>query len=484
MLFGELCRGWLQVPSKWRTLEISGLECDSRRVKRGDVFVAVPGETTDGHRYIQQAVEAGAVAVLGEERLPRRVAPYFRVADARQALGNAASCFYRHPSRVIDVVGVTGTKGKTTTTWLLDTILRQAGAVTGLFGTIENRIASRTFKATNTTAGCLDIHRWLRELADADGSHATLEVSSHALQQRRIAAVNLRCAIFTNISPEHLDYHKTFERYLESKTALFAMLPSSSVAVLPREVRYAQYIAERTKAAICWYGGDLQDSVRRVRTGPRGIEFVWKGMPVHSRLWGHHNLLNAVAAMTAAECLGVSPREIVRGVEEAIRPPGRLEEVNSPAPFRVVVDYAHTDGSLDAVLRALRPLTRGRLITIFGCGGDRDRTKRPRMGRVAEAHSDQIIVTSDNPRSEPPDRIMCEIAAGLEREGDAVFVEDRREAIGLGIRMARRGDTVLIAGKGHESYQELRDRVIDFDDRKVAVEFLEELVMSAQGLGV
>jgi UDP-N-acetylmuramoyl-L-alanyl-D-glutamate--2,6-diaminopimelate ligase len=216
--------------------------------------------------------------------------------------------------------------------------------------------------------------------------------------------------------------------------------------------------------------------VERVRVGSEGMSFRWKGLPVQSRLWGFHNLLNCLGAMACAECMGFTRDEIVKGIESAVPPPGRLEEVATGGSFRVFVDYAHTDGSLETVLRALRPMTRGRLITIFGCGGDRDRTKRPRMGRVAEQWSDHVVITSDNPRTEDPEQIIREIAGGLERPDDAVFIVDRKEAIGLGIRMAREHDTVLIAGKGHETYQEFHDKKVHFDDREVARDFLSEVL--------
>jgi UDP-N-acetylmuramoyl-L-alanyl-D-glutamate--2,6-diaminopimelate ligase len=484
MRLRELLKGWLDVPVRFKNLDIQGIACDSRAVRPGWLFVAVPGEKTDGHLYIHQAVQAGAVAIAGEVG-PGRVlpalggVPFLRVRSARWALARLAAAFCGHPSRELHVAGITGTKGKTTTCWLLDSILRSAGKVGGLFGTVENRIGSRSFAATSTTPGSLELQGWLRELVETCGTHAVIEVSSHAIHQQRIEGIEFRAGIFTNITPEHLDYHKSFENYLRTKTAFFEALPSSAFAVLPREEKASQFLAARTRARIVWYGSELEDGVERLRMPAEGLSFTWKGMPVQIRLWGYHNLMNALAAMSAAECLGIDRRTISLGIGEAKPPPGRLEEVPCRAPFRVLVDYAHTDGALDAVLKALRPVTPGRLITIFGCGGDRDRLKRPRMGRVAELGSDQVIITSDNPRSEPPQQILSEIATGLERPNDAVLVEDRREAIGLGIRMAREGDTILIAGKGHETYQEFQDHVVQFDDREVARAFLQEAVGTA-----
>jgi UDP-N-acetylmuramyl-tripeptide synthetase len=480
MRLGELVQGWLQVPARYHDLAIEEITCDSRRVGRGALFVALAGEKTDGLLYAADSVRRGAVAILCAKDSASAVSsrqigvPVFKVADVRDALGRLANAFYRTPSRELAVCGVTGTKGKTTTTWLLDHILAAAGKTTGLFGTVENRIAARRFEASNTTAGCLELHAWLRELAESGGTHATLEVSSHALDQRRTAGIEFDCAVFTNIAPEHLDYHGTMDAYLAAKARLFVGLRPQAVAVLPRHDRASQVLAAATRANIRWYGTDSQDGVTGLRMSPDGSEFRWHGHPVRTTLWGLYNLENALAAMAAADCLGIDAETIVSAMRDPRLPPGRLEQVRYPVPFRVVVDYAHTDGSLAAVLDALRPLTPGRLITIFGCGGDRDTSKRPRMGRVAEERSDRIIVTSDNPRSEPPQRILAEIVAGLEHPNDAAVVDDRREAIALGIRMAREGDTVLIAGKGHETYQELSHGKVHFDDREVALEFLRE----------
>ena len=301
-----------------------------------------------------------------------------------------------------------------------------------------------------------------------------MEVSSHGIAQKRIAGIDFNAAILTNVAPEHLDYHKDFDTYLQTKAQLFRDLPRGAVAVLPREGQHLDRLRENISVEIVWYGTGARDAVDHVREGPDGTHFVRKGRPLWTRLWGHHNLLNLLAAVAAAECLGFTDEEIKRGVAAAEAPPGRLERVDNPRGLRVLVDYAHTDGALEAVLKAVRAVTSGRIITVFGCGGDRDRDKRPRMGRVAETGSDHIVVTSDNPRSEPPEAILEDIRVGLDNPEAAVFEPDRRAAIGLGIRMARNEDTVLIAGKGHETYQEANNRKVHFDDREVAREFLWE----------
>ena len=500
----QLAAGCLRVPANLRDLEISGVECDSRNVSPGCLFVAVDGEVVDGHRFVQNAVDAGAVAIVGERSVGRvrrggdvarddhevrrllgelRV-PYLRVGDARSALSTLGARFYGEAHRRLDIVGITGTKGKTTTAWVLDQILCHAGHKAALFGTVHNRIGERVSAALNTTPSSLELHKSFAELEAEGGSHAVLEVSSHGIVQRRVAGIEFDAAIFTNIAPEHLDYHKTFQRYFEAKAQLFTELSPGSFAILPREDPCAARLSAMTTGEVIWFGSDSQDGVEEVRVGPDGTSFRWKGYPVTTQLWGHHNLLNVLAAMAAAECVGVARQDIVAGVAAAVPPPGRLEPVANHRGLRVFVDYAHTDGSLDAVLRALRPVTPGRIITVFGCGGDRDREKRPRMGRVAEAGSDHIVVTSDNPRGEDPESILNDILSGLEEPDEAVFEPDRTAAIALGIRMARADDTVLIAGKGHETYQEFQGQRIHFDDREVARQFLHEGFALGEGLAL
>jgi UDP-N-acetylmuramoyl-L-alanyl-D-glutamate--2,6-diaminopimelate ligase len=422
-------------------------------------------------------VKAGAVAVLGEKRPPvasgLRV-PFIAVKDSRLALGRLSAAFYRHPSRDVRVVGITGTKGKTTTAWLLASIFEATGLRAGLFGTVLNRIGEEILPSQNTTPGPLELEAHLRLLADRGGTHAVMEVSSHGIVQNRIAGVEFCCGIFTNIAPEHLDYHGTMEKYLEAKSRFFAGLDAGALAVLPRREPASQYIDKRTAARVLWYGLDPADGLLRERDGRAGLRFTWRGTPMTSRLWGEHNLLNIVAAITAADALGFDREAIARGIENSVPPPGRLEEIPNDHGLRAFVDYAHTDGALETVLRSLRAITPGRIIAVFGCGGDRDRGKRPRMGRVAERLADRVLITSDNPRSEDPDEIIEEIVAGLERPFEAAVVPDRREAIAVSVLMAKPGDTVLIAGKGHETYQEIRGKRHHFDDREEVRAALEK----------
>ena len=479
MNLGELCKGLMSVPAGCGELEVSQVVCDSRQAAAGSLFLAVPGEATDGIRFAEEAVKNGAVAVVaprggrGEATLD---VPILEVEDLRSAMGVIADRFYGEPSKKLEIVGVTGTKGKTTTVWLLDHLFSSTGSLTGFCSTVENRIGEESSEAKNTTMGCLDLHRFLADLVDRGGERAVIEVSSHALEQQRTASIRFDCAVFTNLAPEHLDYHQDMKSYLAAKMKLFSTLDSHAYAVLPRSQEVSDEIAGSTRANLSWYGCGSEDGVTGIRILDEGIAFTWRDCPFRTSFWGEHNLENLLAVLSAGECMGLKADEMAAAISGARLPPGRLEKIDHPGPYKVVVDYAHTDGALDAVLEALRPVTPGRLITIFGCGGDRDTAKRPRMGKAAERGSDRIILTSDNPRGEPPEKILSEIMAGLEKPEEATLETDRRAAIGLGIRMAREGDTVLIAGKGHEDYQEFSDRErIHFDDREVAREFLEEV---------
>ncbi|MBI4585258.1 MAG: UDP-N-acetylmuramoyl-L-alanyl-D-glutamate--2,6-diaminopimelate ligase [Planctomycetes bacterium] len=483
MKLTELGGNWLKLSPRFKNIEAQGITADSRNVKPGYLYVAVSGDRVDGHAFIPDAVRAGAIAVIGERKPTHwssRQVPFIPVSNARSALGRLCAAFYRHPSRSVAVTGITGTKGKTTTSWILFSIFQATGRRSGLFGTVLIRIGVEILPAANTTPSAIEMERHLRTLSDRGGTHAVMEVSSHGIQQERIAGIEFRCGVFTNISPEHLDYHGTFENYKNTKIRFFENLSPEAAAVLPRGDEVAREIAERTQADVHWFGPAMEDGVEKVQCAGEAISLTWKGLPLQSTLWGEHNLLNLLAAVTAAEVQGIERAAIVRGVEQAVPPPGRLEEVTNPLGFRIFVDYAHTDSALLTVLRGLRPITPGRIITVFGCGGNRDRLKRPRMGQVAEQHSDKVIITSDNPRNENPGAILEEIAAGMESPYLVAMVPDRREAISLGLKMAKPGDTVLIAGKGHETYQEVRGEKVPFDDRKVAEQAIREIIKAAE----
>lgn len=478
-------------PAEYADRPVGAVVCDSRAVRNGDVFVAIPGTRSDGHDFVPAAVETGAAAVVVERTVdlpPRRTVPQVVVADARAALSRLAHARNGFPGRTLSVTGITGTKGKTTTAFLLRSILRAAGRMTGLLGTVEYDLLGRCIPAPLTTPDAAGLADHLAEIRRKGGDSAVMEVSSIALDQGRTAEIDFAAAVFTNLTGDHLDYHGTMEDYLVAKARLFADLAPGRPAVLNADDGAAVKLASRTKGRVIWYSLSapadvVAESVRVDSTGSRFRLRFAGGEPlaVHSRLVGLHNVSNCLAAAGAAWGLGVEPEVIVEGLQNAPAVPGRLEPVACDRGFAVLVDYAHTDDSLDRVLSALRPLTTGRILTVFGCGGDRDRTKRPRMAAVAERRSDRVIVTSDNPRTERPEDIIAEVVLGISPAGlPKLRVEpDRRAAISAAISEARPGDVVLIAGKGHEDYQIIGTTKLPFDDRLVAAECLGRPAMAA-----
>ncbi|MFH1022907.1 MAG: UDP-N-acetylmuramoyl-L-alanyl-D-glutamate--2,6-diaminopimelate ligase [Planctomycetota bacterium] len=454
---------------------VAGIAHHSGAVKPGFVFVAERGEKHNGHRYAAEAVSRGAAAVVAEElpALPHAV-PVFVVRDSRRALACLAAEWHGHPSRSLEVHGVTGTNGKTTTAFLLASILRAAGRKTGILGTIRYEIGPRVIPAPNTTPGALELQSYLAEMVQAGMTAVVMEVSSHAIALSRIEGLNFRSGIFTNLSPEHLDYHGTLENYRDTKAAFFRALPSDAVAAINAEDAAGEFMAAAAGGRILRFGlasGDVRGRV--IANGLDGLEVAIAfpapagTVTVKSRLVGRYNAYNIIAAATAAWGAGLPADIVAAGLSRAEPVPGRLEPVPNGRGIFVFVDYAHTDAALRNVLEVVRGLVKGRLVVVFGCGGDRDRTKRPRMGQVASELADHVVVTTDNPRSEDPDAIMREIMAGMagtHHEG----VRDREAAIARGIAAARPGDVVVICGKGHETYQILRETVVPFDDREVA----------------
>ena len=458
---------------------VTGIASDSRQVIPGVVFVAIKGPSDDGHKYIFDAISRGATVIVAQETVNVPADICLIVApNSRHALAVMADIFYDHPSGKVKVVGVTGTNGKTTVTYLVRSILQIAGKKAGLIGTINYEMAGRVIPAPNTTPGALDMQRYLAEMASSGSEYAVMEVSSHALDQYRVDAVDFACAIFTNITPEHLDYHQTFESYLTAKAKLFRYLPRGAVAVLNADDPHSATLAGRTEGAVVWYGVEKPApySAELISMGLDGASIRLK-MPsgdadVHTSLIGIHNLYNILAAATAATSLGATLEEAAAGILALEGVPGRLERIKEARAFTAFVDYAHTDDGLKKVLAALKPLADGRLIVVFGCGGDRDRAKRPRMGKVAQELADVVLVTSDNPRSEDPVAIINEILAGTQ-PSQSIYVEpDRKKAIEAACRLAGPDDVVLVAGKGHETYQKFKDTVIPFDDRAVIRDFV------------
>ena len=460
--------------------EVRDVQVDSRRCGSGSCFVAVRGAAEDGHKYVPAALKAGAVAVVCQDdsSVPESL-PHAVMEDSREAPGLLAQAALGWPSRKLINIAVTGTKGKSTTTYLVRSILEEAGSLAGLLGTIAYQTGRRTLAAPTTTPDPVGLAEMTAEMV-ADGcTHLVMEVSSHALVQHRTAGVEFRVAVFTNLSGDHMDFHGDMASYLAAKRTLFEHLDAGATAVLNRDDPAGPAMAEATRAKVLWYSlqspADLRGAVRRIDYSGTDftVDFAGRETPFRTPLMGRHNAYNCLAAAGVAAALGIDLAVAARAVARLDRVPGRLEPVDAEAPFKVFVDYAHTDGALENVLRALRDVEKaGRVIVVFGCGGDRDRTKRPRMAAVAERLADVVVVTSDNPRGEDPAAIVAEVLTGFSpaARARAIVEVDRRLAIDAAIAQAAPGDVVLIAGKGHESYQILGSRRIHFDDLEVAAE--------------
>jgi len=451
---------------------------DSRKVKPGTLFFCVPGEKVDGHEFAAAAVEAGAVGLVVERELPELGVAQVVVADARAAMAPLAARFWADPTSELKVVGVTGTNGKTTTAFLIREILEAAGVQCGLLGTIKQVVGGVEEEVERTTPEAIELQATFRRMLDGGDRVCAMEVSSHALALHRCDAIRFQVALFTNLTQDHLDFHADMEDYFRSKRLLFELSPSTSIVNVDDE--YGRRLAGKFECVtFSAEGADADLIARDVELSPAGAEFTVSsggGVRVVTRLPGHFNVANALGAFAAATALGVEPEAAEAGLRQAAPPPGRFEPVDEGQPFAVLVDYAHTPDSLENVLRAARRLGDGRVISVFGAGGDRDRGKRPQMGQIGAELSDLAIVTSDNPRSEPPAAILEEILAGIDdHEGVEVEV-DRQAAIALALASARPGDTVVIAGKGHELGQEFEDgRKVPFDDREIARQELRGL---------
>ena len=464
--------------------EITAIAYDSRRVKPGTLFVALRGEKVDGSQFVEQAIAAGAEAVVSEVAEFRTRATNVIVADARVALADLAAAFYQHPARALKIAGVTGTNGKTTTAFLLKHICETAMHRCGLIGTVRYEVGERILPAARTTPESLDLHDLLWQMRSAGCKAVAMEVSSHALMQERVRGVEFDAAIFTNLTQDHLDYHKTMDAYFAAKTRLFSGLVKQTrkqgKAVINLDDRYGAQLAGTfgKEIPVTTYGVGVQADFRasNVRIDFSGTSYQLdaggKSYLVRLPQIGQFNVYNSLAAIAGAHALGVDVRSGVLALANAPAVPGRLEAVPAQRKFRVFVDYAHTDDALQNVIKTCRQLNPARLIVVFGCGGNRDKTKRPRMGAVVDGHADFSIVTSDNPRKEEPLAIIGDITPGMKR-GNYEVIVDRREAIFKAIAMAEPRDIILIAGKGHETYQEFADHTAPFDDVAVARQALE-----------
>ena len=455
-------------------VEITGITNDSRKVRPGYLYVAIKGYKADGHNFIKKSLECGAQAIVSEEKLSLDTSiPQIVVRNTRKALSSLSCCFYNNPSQKINVVGVTGTNGKTTTTFLTKSIIEKAGYEAGLIGTINYQIGEKMITAQETTPESVELQRLIAEMVEAKIKFAVMEVSSHSAIQHRIENIDFKTAVFTNITAEHLDYHKTISNYMNAKLELFKNLRKDSFAVLNADDEFSEYFADRTNAKILWYGikndADIKAEICRESTSDIMIKLKYSGKEIDMKMpfVGVHNVYNVLAAVASAISLGFELDVIKSGIETAPTVPGRLESVPCNRGFEVVVDYAHTPHALETVLQALRNLVKGRILLVFGCGGDRDKEKRPLMGRIADEKSDIFWLTNDNPRSEDPLNIIDGIKAGI-KPGRSFHTQiNRHKAIADALSEATDGDLVLVAGKGHEKYQIIKDTITPFDDREV-----------------
>ena len=475
---------------------ITGVEYDSRKVKPGAVFVAIKGGSTDGNRYIEKALGAGALGIITDSSntfdhllVYQAGTPVLEVEHGRRALAQASAAYFGHPERKMAATGITGTNGKTTTAFLTEELLNAAGRKSVLVGTIEYHVAGEVRPSVHTTPESRDLFELMAEGAQHGATELVTEVSSHGLDQGRAMGLNFDVAIFTNLTRDHLDYHQSMAKYFAAKRLLFdgTVYPAPRVAVLNAHDTRSEELAQAARKAgaeVRTYGIGLGEWRAAKHTFTPGGAVIDLETPagaarVTSKLAGEVNILNLLAAFTAAHARGVPFAKLVESVSQLKPVPGRFQAVDAGQPFTVIVDYAHTDDALRNLIALARQMTKqsgGRVIAMFGCGGDRDRTKRPKMGRAAGANSDFVVATSDNPRSEDPLAILAEIEPGLKATGVEYTIEpDRAAAIGLALQAAKAGDVVLLAGKGHEKEQILAGRTIPFDDAQIALSALRRL---------
>ena len=485
MRFSEITEMAELLQGKPPSVVFSGVQCDSRRVRPGDVFAAVKGVKEDGANYAEAAIAKGAAAVLSETPLHDGVKPVVLVKDVRRALAVLAAAVNGWPSRSMKVYGITGTNGKTTTAWLLREMLRAGGNNPGLLTTVQVEYGDRAIPAARTTPDACELHALLAAMRGGGCDSAVMEVSSHALDQQRVAAVRFAGAVFTNLSQDHLDYHGTMDAYFDAKKLMFTRLAHDSpdtpaVCCIEEGKGYGRHMAEMVaglplKLVTCGLTNDADIRAEEVALTTGGARFVLvlpngQRFPLNVRLAGRYNVANMLCAAAMAFEAGVPLEAVVNVLESAAPRWGRLEKVPAKTPAAVFVDYAHTDDALTNVLGTLREMTPGRLVVVFGCGGNRDRGKRPKMGAVCAKLADHIIITSDNPRREDPLDIIRDIMAGVPEGAECSVEPDRRAAIRQALRAAGANDVVLVAGKGHEPFQELADRTVPFDDRSVVME--------------
>ncbi len=465
--------------------DITGIYYDSRKAVPGSIFICITGLKTDGHQYITQAVENGAVAVVVEkEGFYIDGITFIQVSDTRQVIAFLAANFYKKPSEDLRVIGVTGTNGKTTVTHLIKAILEEHGCKTAIIGTLYAKVGDTEKEFGHTTPESIDIEEFIRLSLEEGSYYLVMEVSSHALDLHRVDGIDFDVAVFTNLTQDHLDYHEDMNSYKNAKLKLFTMLKGkeNQFSVINADDKWAPFFIEKAGKKAITYGLSNKADVQatNIETSLKGssftVKYQEKSWDVKIKLIGMFSIYNVLAAISFALGEKINPEIIKSALEKVAGVPGRFETVNCGQNFSLVVDYAHTPDGLENILKTGRQVVENRLITVFGCGGDRDKTKRPLMGEIAARLSDFCVVTSDNPRSEEPETIIADIIPGLEMVIDSRYaiIADRREAIKHAIYLAREGDLVIIAGKGHETYQLVKEQVLDFDDRKIAAQVIKE----------
>jgi UDP-N-acetylmuramoyl-L-alanyl-D-glutamate--2,6-diaminopimelate ligase len=494
MKLRELTRGLeIKKATNRNDLEILGISYDSKNIHDGFLFVAIKGEKTDGHQYIEHALKNGAIALIVEDipkNAPNNI-PIIQVENSKSALAKVSANFFEHPTKELTLVGITGTNGKTTITYLLESIWQVMRKNTGVIGTVEYRYSGNRIPSPMTTPESLDLMKLLKDMRSSGVEYVAMEVSSHALDRNRVSECHFDIAVFTNLTQDHLDYHETFENYLLAKKKLFSEVLKQSekkekFSIINIDDPYGKEIAKDSSGKIIYYSCNRRNEgvyVEKASITPEGIQAFlgtpWGKIDISSKLLGKHNLYNILAAVSVGLSLGFSIDHVKSGISSLRSVPGRLDKVENSYGINILIDYAHTPDALKNVLTAVRPLTPKRLILIFGCGGDRDPLKRPVMGKIGRELSDILIVTSDNPRTEPPELIIDEIENGIQKgnsDKKMYFrISDRHNAIRKGIEIAAKGDTILIAGKGHENYQILGTRKIPFDDKETAENILQEI---------
>jgi UDP-N-acetylmuramoyl-L-alanyl-D-glutamate--2,6-diaminopimelate ligase len=473
---------------------VAQVSCDSRKVREGAIFFALSGAKSDGNAFVEKAVASGATAIVSESARPAAIptdVAWIQVAEPRKALALAAANFYGHPAKALQLIGITGTNGKTTTASLIDAMVKASGAKTGLFGTIAYHTPRGSYEAPNTTPESVDLQGFFAEIRDAGGRYAVLEASSHALSMDRLWGCHFAAAVFTNLTREHMDYHQTFDDYFAAKRRLFEGTGAGApdAAIINIDDAYGKRLASATKGAVggatggtTTYGLEAGAHVtaRKFQLTFSGLSFTAQTprgkVQVSSALVGRINVYNILAAIGAAQAVGISNDAIEAGIRNLKSVSGRFQRIDMGQPYFLVVDFAHTDDALENLIRTARELNpKGRIITLFGCGGAKDRTKRPVMGEVSGRLSDLTILSNDNPRKEDPLKIISDVVVGVQKAGGKYLIEpDREAAIGLATDQARPGDIVLLAGKGHENYQILADTTLEFDDREMARKALRE----------